>query len=132
MDFGSATSARVTISNMKEAQFLQDTAAERCSICYRPPELFQVSSSCDLDERTDQSPYDPLYERGNSVALAVQIGKISFPASSGQYSQELLNLVMYSFHRVKFDEGSVQIFNIRSRGIKTFITKFFSKITSFS
>jgi len=108
MDFGSATSARVTISNMKEAQFLQDTAAERCSICYRPPELFQVSSSCDLDERTDiwslgcllyammfyQSPYDPIYERGDSVALAVQSGKISFPASSGQYSQELLNLVM--------------------------------------
>ena len=94
MDFGYAISAWVTISNMKEVQFLQDTAAERCSICYRPPELFQVSSSCDLDERTDQSPYDPLYERGNSVALAVQIGKISFPASSGQYSQELLNLVM--------------------------------------
>ena len=41
-----------------------------------------------------QSPYDPIYERGDSVALAVQSGKISFPASSGQYSQELLNLVM--------------------------------------
>ena len=41
-----------------------------------------------------QSPYDPIYERGDSVALAVQSGKISFPANSGQYSQELLNLVM--------------------------------------
>ena len=41
-----------------------------------------------------QSPYDPIYERGDSVALAVQSGKISFPATSGQYSQELLNLVM--------------------------------------
>eukprot|EP00092_Neocalanus_flemingeri_P015180 GFUD01016397.1.p1 GENE.GFUD01016397.1~~GFUD01016397.1.p1 ORF type:complete len:325 (-),score=133.48 GFUD01016397.1:44-1018(-) len=107
MDFGSTTSARVTISNMKEAQYLQDTAAERSSMCYRPPELFQVNSSCDLDERTDiwslgcllyammfyQSPYDPIYERGDSVALAVQSGKISFPPSSGQYTQELLQLV---------------------------------------
>ena len=53
MDFGSTTPALVTISNMKEAQYLQDTAAERSSMCYRPPELFQVSSSCSLDERTD-------------------------------------------------------------------------------
>jgi len=107
MDFGSTTSARVTISNMKEAQYLQDTAAERCSMCYRPPELFQVNSTCELDERTDiwslgcllyammfyQSPYDPIYERGDSVALAVQSGKISFPTSSSQYSEGLLELV---------------------------------------
>jgi len=108
MDFGSTTSARVTISNMKEAQYLQDTAAERCSMCYRPPELFQVSSTCELDERTDiwslgcllyammfyQSPYDPIYERGDSVALAVQSGKISFPTNS-MYSEGLLELVRH-------------------------------------
>jgi len=107
MDFGSTTSAMVSISNMKEAQYLQDTAAERCSICYRPPELFQVNSNCDLDERTDiwslgcllyalmyyQSPYDPIYERGDSVALAVQSGKISFPNST-TYSQDLQQLVV--------------------------------------
>merc|ERR1711892_211008 len=107
MDFGSTTTAQVTIATMKEAQYLQDTAAERSSMCYRPPELFQVNSSCTLDERTDiwslgcllyammyyQSPFDPVYERGDSVALAVQAGKITFPATSAQYSQDLLQLV---------------------------------------
>ena len=53
MDFGSCAPARVSVRNMREAQYLQDTAAERCSMCYRPPELFQVDSNCDIDERTD-------------------------------------------------------------------------------
>ena len=39
MDFGSTAPARVTVASLKEAAFLQDTAAERCSMTYRPPEL---------------------------------------------------------------------------------------------
>ena len=105
MDFGSCCPARVSVRSMREAQYLQDTAAERSSMCYRPPELFQVSSSCDIDERTDiwslgcllyammhyQSPYDAVYERGDSVALAVQAGKLTFQPSD--YSAELEQLV---------------------------------------
>ena len=106
MDFGSCAPARVSISSLREAQYLQDTAAERTSMCYRPPELFQVSSSCQIDERTDiwalgcllyammfySSPYDLIYERGDSVALAVQSGNISFPPGS-LYSPDLMQLV---------------------------------------
>ena len=53
MDLGSVESARVKISTHSEAQYLQDLAAERSSMPYRPPELFQVDSKCDIDERTD-------------------------------------------------------------------------------
>ena len=45
--------ARLKISTHSEAQHLQDVAAERCSMPYRPPELFQVNSKCEIDERTD-------------------------------------------------------------------------------
>ena len=53
MDLGSVESARTKITTHSEAQYLQDLAAERCSMPYRPPELFQVNSKCDIDERTD-------------------------------------------------------------------------------
>jgi len=106
MDLGSATKARVEVKSMKEAQYLQDTAAERSSMTYRPPELFQVSSIGTVDERTDiwslgcllyammfyESPFDTIYEKGDSVALAVQGDCITFP-SGHHYSQGLLDLV---------------------------------------
>ena len=38
-----------------------------------------------------QSPYDAVYERGDSVALAVQAGKLTFQPSD--YSTELEQLV---------------------------------------
>lgn len=53
MDLGSVESARLKVTTHSEAQYLQDLAAERCSMPYRPPELFQVDSKCSVDERTD-------------------------------------------------------------------------------
>lgn len=99
MDLGSASTAKVRVETHAQAQQLQDMAAERCSITYRPPELFQVASKCDIDERTDiwslgcvlyaicyyKSPFDNIWERGDSVALAVQSGgqHVTFPSTSG-------------------------------------------------
>ena len=114
MDFGSAAPARITPANLKEAAYLQvrntstarktktisfsqDTAAERCSMTYRPPELYHVATGSLVDEQTDiwslgcllfallyfRGPFDAVYERGDSVALAVQGGTIQFPEGNG-------------------------------------------------
>ena len=45
--------ARVEIKSYQAAQRLQDDAAERCSMTYRAPELFNVESPSTIDERTD-------------------------------------------------------------------------------
>lgn len=125
MDLGSASQARLTIGSMKEAQYLQDTASERCSMTYRPPELFQVSSNCQIDERTDvwslgcllyalmfyESPFDCVYERGDSVALAVQSGRITFP-SNHCYSPSMLELViMMTNQDINFRVGLDNVIN---------------------
>lgn len=96
IDIGSTTEARLQICGQSDAQRLQDLAEERCSISYRPPELFCVQSYCTIDERTDiwslgcvlyamcffKSPFDAAYERGDSVALAVISGNITIPPDS--------------------------------------------------
>ena len=50
---GSATRARVEITNSAEARKLEDIAAERSSMPYRAPELFNIPSQTMIDERTD-------------------------------------------------------------------------------
>ncbi|XP_066943249.1 serine/threonine-protein kinase 16 [Macrobrachium rosenbergii] len=106
MDLGSVAKARVEVNGSSEARKLQDEAAERSSMPYRPPELFNVESFCHIDERTDvwslgcllyalcfyKSPFDAVYERGDSVALAVVSGNIKFP-DTHIYSEELTELI---------------------------------------
>merc|ERR1712224_454058 len=53
MDFGSVKEARVHITNRTEALLLQEDAAQNCSMPYRAPELFDVPSDANIDERTD-------------------------------------------------------------------------------
>lgn len=50
---GSAAPASVEITSYNAAQRLQDDAAERCSMTYRAPELFNIQSPSTIDERTD-------------------------------------------------------------------------------
>lgn len=101
MDLGSMNKARIEVVNSREAMALQDWASQRCTISYRAPELFNVESQCVIDERTDiwslgcvlfsmmfgEGPYDMIFQKGDSVALAVQ-NNVCIPQSS-RYSQEL-------------------------------------------
>lgn len=53
MDFGSMARARVKIQTRQQALFEQDLAAEKCSMPYRAPELFDVKTGSTLDEKVD-------------------------------------------------------------------------------
>lgn len=108
VDLGSMTEARLQICGQTEAQRLQDEAEERSSIVYRAPELFSVKSYSTIDERTDiwslgcvlyamcffHCPFDPIYEKGDSVALAVLSGNTNIPESS-IYSEDMSDLIHY-------------------------------------
>ncbi|XP_020285491.1 serine/threonine-protein kinase 16 [Pseudomyrmex gracilis] len=107
MDLGSVAPARVQVCGTQAARNLQDLAAERCSMVYRAPELFNVESYCMVDERTDiwslgcilyalcyfKSPFDIVHERGDSVALAVMSAHITFPENA-PYSEDMQNLIL--------------------------------------
>ena len=45
--------ARVAVETSAQARQLQDLCAERCSMPYRAPELFNIQAGDRLDERTD-------------------------------------------------------------------------------
>ncbi|XP_072179657.1 serine/threonine-protein kinase 16-like [Diadema setosum] len=106
MDFGSMGEARIEVKGRSEAVALQDLAAEKCSMLFRAPELFHVDSHCIVDEKVDiwslgcllynmaflQSPFEPIYARGDSLHLAVLGRNFKFPENS-RYTQGLQDLV---------------------------------------
>ncbi|XP_057883504.1 serine/threonine-protein kinase 16 isoform X2 [Melospiza georgiana] len=105
MDLGSMNQARIEVNSSREAMAVQDWAAQRCTISYRAPELFTVPSQCVIDERTDiwslgcvlycmmfgEGPYDAIFQKGDSVALAVQ-NPLTLPSTT-RYSAALQRLL---------------------------------------
>lgn len=107
MDFGSCMKARIPIENRSQALLQQDIAAEKSTMAYRAPELFDVKTGIMLDEKVDiwslgctlyalaysHSPFENLQttEQGGSIAMAVMNARYKHPASS--YSQGLKDLI---------------------------------------
>ncbi|TFK49971.1 Pkinase-domain-containing protein [Heliocybe sulcata] len=107
MDFGSCMKARIPIENRSQALLQQDIAAEKSTMAYRAPELFDVKTGVTLDEKVDiwslgctlfalaysHSPFENLQttEQGGSIAMAVMNAQYKHPASS--YSQSLKDLI---------------------------------------
>ncbi|KAJ2550276.1 Serine/threonine-protein kinase env7 [Coemansia sp. RSA 1933] len=107
MDFGSVAHARITAETRADALRIQDDAAENCTMPYRAPELFDVQTGADLDERTDvwslgcllfalaygYTPFeDPQEGPGASIALAAINARYRYPRSS-PYSDRIPRLI---------------------------------------
>jgi len=110
MDFGSMARAHVKIQTRQQALFEQDLAAEKCSMPYRAPELFDVKTGSVLDEKVDiwslgctlyamaygTSPFETnQINQGGSIALAVLNGTVRFPTvdQADRYSNEFRDLI---------------------------------------
>ncbi|EIN09886.1 Pkinase-domain-containing protein [Punctularia strigosozonata HHB-11173 SS5] len=107
MDFGSVMKARVAIENRNQALLQQDIAAEKSTMAYRAPELFDVKTGVTIDEKVDiwslgctlyamaylHSPFENLQttEQGGSIAMAVMNAQYKHPQSS--YSDGLKKLI---------------------------------------
>ncbi|KAH0585240.1 hypothetical protein H2248_008484 [Termitomyces sp. 'cryptogamus'] len=107
MDFGSACKARISIETRNQALLQQDIAAEQSTMAYRAPELFDVKTGTDLDEKVDiwslgctlyalaysHSPFENTQttEQGGSIAMAVLNAQYKHPSSA--YSQGLKDLI---------------------------------------
>jgi len=85
-DLGSAVAGTIKIESKRQAQSIQDEAAEKSTLPYRAPELFQVEVDDVIDTKTDiwslgcilysliylEGPFDKFWLKGDSVHLAIQ------------------------------------------------------------
>ncbi|CAG8463581.1 1674_t:CDS:2 [Acaulospora morrowiae] len=109
MDFGSLIRARIKIENRNQALMQQDLASEHSTMPYRAPELLDVNTNTELNEKVDiwslgctlyamaygKSPFEnSLSEQGGSIRLAVLSNQFKFPEQD-RYSQEFRDLISF-------------------------------------
>ncbi|XGW13879.1 hypothetical protein V3C99_000289 [Haemonchus contortus] len=134
-DFGSATTVPIRIDSSREQQHAIDEAAELCSMPYRAPELFDCHIGSVITQSADLwslgcclyalcyfvSPFDLVYEKGNSVALAAQSPeKITYPEVK-QFDRRLITvmrslLVVDPSRRMSIEEATDIVKSVEIRG----------------
>ncbi|CAF0768990.1 unnamed protein product [Adineta ricciae] len=112
LDFGSMTPATISITNRSDAQKWQDWAEENCCVQYRAPELFHIETNAVITSKTDifslggilyaccfgKGPFDDVYSRGDSVALAIASGRIELPVQSSTYPSIIIDTMLSMLH----------------------------------
>eukprot|EP00038_Savillea_parva_P031232 m.84033 g.84033 ORF g.84033 m.84033 type:complete len:298 (-) comp9577_c0_seq1:1039-1932(-) len=99
-DFGSATSADLTVATRKEALALQEYAAEFSTLPFRSPELFEVQAGWDEHNTLQaadvwalgttlytmccgETPFERAAGPQGSLTLAIAQGKVTMPPAVG-------------------------------------------------
>ncbi|CAF1135904.1 unnamed protein product [Adineta steineri] len=112
LDFGSMKPSSISITTRSEAQQWQDWAEENCCVQYRAPELFHIETNSLITCQTDifslggilyaccfgKGPFDDVYSRGDSVALAIASGRIELPVQSSTYPSIIIDTMLAMLH----------------------------------
>jgi len=105
-DLGSSVKGAISVKSKRQAQSIQDEAAEKSTLPYRAPELFQVEIDDVINTKTDiwslgcilysliylEGPFDKFWLKGDSVHLAIQ--SLNFDKTRlASYSEGLRTLI---------------------------------------
>ncbi|KAL3311695.1 Serine/threonine-protein kinase 16 [Cichlidogyrus casuarinus] len=113
IDFGSVTEARIQVDNCNVNKW-RDFVEENTSMTYRAPELFSIVSGQKITESSDcwslgcilyaccyfKGPFDQVYARNDSVALAVT-SPVILPSQLNYRVPEWLELILNKFLHIQ-------------------------------